>query len=838
MSMNAEKTYEVSYAESMPPSGGGGIAMSSSSTGDANMDGGGDRVQRVDWGVRSREIAPKLHRFETALIDMLSRKIGACSNIRERWNFSKEMETARVMAAAKSRIWVNANGEVVVQSGESNAIAGMQLGYSAQAIDYAAARIFRDNYEAAERPFVVSARADKQENVPVVETLTAMIDHLLRQGEFLKIANLVCGECPTTGTGVLRVEAISPVVMVRDSKTGAWSKRLLDPEFSFSSWKIEDVLVTNLECPRPEEQEGVFWVTRNTTASALMSDVAIYENVPMDDSGAMFFQRVGGKYFNLRYLWETQPVATYGVYDQSWGQSQMVSDDEPLVKVEYEGRINFRDMVRKGVLDAEILSFFGIDLGIPMMAPEDPQELSAYQDELAFRASEINYTVAWVVKQSQVIAQNVGAGYMTWSWLQGATGGDLVAFDDGRQRKGPNTLYRYPWLNQAGLFMGQGIPSRGSSIEYQANGIANSLVAGSQMASNPAVFFDGTKIPQALRDDIAKEGLVPGKAYDTKVKPEEVFAPYAIAFDAKGFETLDRMFQWFTNVTAIGPELKGQDKPTTGTLGELQIDVAAAGVFMARIVLDHARENFRMIRDMLETYEMIVGREGVLKLADIVAPYYTEDFDINYTDMESLMDEYAFVHPSILGSNRTMLFEQMLKLFTSAGMLPDPENPMKTIMDPWKFVEKMMGVLGLQEVSSWMSERSKIVPIHVQHRMMEAGNYISPGLMDLHEAEIPEHEMKRDAIIMGMESTGSPERDEMVVRMLNHHIAEHEQKALEKNALLMAQQAQQMQMGGMGGEEMGAGEPATPPPDETQGQVNLMRSATSGIPGGGSAIPA
>lgn len=828
-STEPRKTWAVTLAEI--PGGAGGSPMDASSSGEANLGGGGNPVVEVDWSDKSREMADKLRAFEDRLVQTLNRKLAACWQARENYGFSRDISSARVMAEARSRITINANGEPVWQAGESNAQCGIQLGFSAQGIDYARARLYRDLYEASERAYVVSARADKQENTPVVETLTAMIDHLLRQAEHTRTANIVCGEAPTTGTGFERLEAISPLVMERDPITREWTKVVKETMFTTSSWRVENVLPTDLTCNRPEMQEGIFWITRDVTISQLLADQAVYVQQPLDEDGTSTYERVAGKYFNLRYLWERQPVQSYGVYDSTnWGYSQVVSDDEVLVRVEYEGKINFRDFVRDDVLTVDILNFFGIRIGMGP-PPLDPKEMDSYKRELGFRASEISWTVGWVVRRDMAFGNATYGGIAT-TWVP-TTDGDLVCFDDGRNRKGPNTLYRYPWIDSAGMFLGQGVPRRGMEIEYQANGIANALVNGSMMASNPCVFLDGDSLPPAIIGDVTKEGLVPGKAYNTKVNPEDVFKPYAVPFDAKGFDTITRMFAWFQQVTEIGPEVKGQDKPSTGTLGELQIDVAAAGVFFARIVLDHARENFRMIRDMLETYEMIVGREGVLRLANKVAPLFAKDFSIHYNSMEQLMDEYALVHPSILGANRVMLFEQMLKLFTAAGTMPNPEDPTKLVMPPDKFVKNMLGIASIREITSWTDVPSKIVPVEDQHRMFAQGNYMSPGVMDPHEVEIPEHLAEIDAVLAGIVTTGTEDGDIAYLRLLTHHVEEHMQKQMERDVMMQIQGT--MTPGGAPG---GAGDPATMPPDENDGMNNVARQATSGIPSGANAIPA
>jgi hypothetical protein len=332
-----------------------------------------------------------------------------------------------------------------------------------------------------------------------------------------------------------------------------------------------------------------------------------------------------------------------------------------------------------------------------------------------------------------------------------------------------------------------------------------------------------------------RSGLRPGKTYPTRADPEKVFKPFAITYDPNSFEVLSQLKNWFERVTGIGPEVKGQDKPATGTLGEIQIDAAAAGVFIRRIVLDHANEAFRMIRDMLETYEMILGKEGIIDLAYRTTPHYAEEFEKHYKNMEALLDEFHVEHPSIIGANRVMLFEQILKLYAGPGQLT---------MDPRMTTENLLMISGVKEIESWMIPEMTIVPVPAQHRAMQMGNYTSPGIMDPHEVEIPMHIQELNDVAHGLKTLGDDQADEDYMDTLEMHIAEHIQKITERDL--------QMQMQAMGGGDpmMGGappsggapglpGGPTTQPPDETRGMQNAARGATRGIPGGAArAVPA
>lgn len=825
-----EKTYQPS-ALAGEVGDGPEDPLASSSSGDADDDPYGAATEELpSWSARSVQLAPQLAAFERAIAEQLSRKFKACLWQREQYGFSKQVAFARTMAEASMRMSFNAAGEPIIQLNEGAATEGIQVGFSAQGIDYAKATLMDKIYETGPRFFVFSAASDKQENESIVAVLTDMASYFLRQGHYKRTASEVCGECPTTGVGIIRCQAVSPVVMERDPQTGRWGEKTLDPEFRFESWPLEDVLVTDYQCAEPEKQEGVFWFKRGTTVGDLMQDEAVYETVPLDETGTVTYQRTSGEFFNLRWMWKKQAVAVYAEWASEWGQPQAVSDDQLLDTVTYEGRLNLRQLVEKRVFTPEIADFFGIDLGLEYPAGVDPataMDDESFRCQFALRASRINWTVGLAWKSVDTYEGGYGTNYAMPEMIASA---DLIALDDGRNRKGPNTMFRFPWLDAKGRFLAEGIPKRGMGIERNAIKLANALVAGAQMGANPCVFVDVNAIEDnGIRKEVATTGLREGKAYATTVDPEKVFKPFAVTFDPRGFEVLSQLKEWFERVTGIGAEVKGQDKPSTGTLGEIQMDAAAAGVFLRRIVLDHATENFRMIRTMLETYEMIMGREGIIRLAYRVSPHFAEEFEKHYTSMPELLDEFQIDHPSIIGANRVILFEQILKLYQGPGQLT---------MDPRATTENLLSISGVKEIESWMIEEMKVIPVPAQHRMMQQGNYESPGVFDPHEIEVPMHIIELDDFAYGRKTLGDPELDDRYMDTLTMHIAEHNMKADERDAQL------QMQQMGMGDPAMGGapqpdgggtglpGGPTTAPPDETRGTQNVARAATRNIPGG------
>ena len=751
-----------------------------------------------------------------------------CARARGRqFLFSEDprLNKARLRASAKLDLVRNEKGDVDRSIGDGHAFAGITEGLCARSVKVAQSYVFRELFQSAERWFKVNPVVDKEGAQHVAETLESMMDYFLGKMDFDQKAYELCGDPPAFGTCLPMTEWVRPLKVKR--RDGKWIEEVSeDVEPRINVVDPADVYVSNYDEPEAAKQRGVFYVFRGVTLQDLYPDECVLN---MEVSKSVFGYEVNpvkrGRYYGLRMM--------RGADDEGLDLSDYASMFPTFDLFLYRGSVNLHEAIHNGSftprLAAEADVTFGIEYDEQAEAQPDGMEIDPEAEREFAESQKMEFERRASITPGFWAAYIAPSDYVGDETITERTDATLIGFGEMAETN-PTGLYALKYFSVPHKFLGMNIHELGGALENMSDAILNGLSRIFALVSNPAkLVFQGAS-GFGVEGDFQKM-FMPGEVTKVNVPPENAVKEIKPDYDPRMLDAAAFVRQLFESITGTGAAVKGEDNPTTKTLGEKQLDSAAQGAMLRDVMLGYHRELSRMLWDLVETYEAIApwgekpdGTEvpPLVKLAYRVAPRTAADFEKYYemSGMDRMRDEFRIRHPATLTMDRAVavnMYVQLLPLIMP--FFPDGGRPL---------VERVLTLLGDTTLRAEMTEGTDAMPVPEQHAILASGNYIEPNENDPHLVEVPAHDQELQKVLMEL---AQGQREEMSGRLYAAHLDRH----IKEHQAIFAKMIAEAGMGGMmGGPGMpgaagpGLGSPVeNAPADETRMATDMAAKANS-----------
>jgi hypothetical protein len=699
------------------------------------------------------ELADGLKKFMNEAVGRLESLFSTYQTSRENEDFTQRQDVnARRMATRLDQSF-DADGNVVPTYKDGHAELGIRMGWTQQGCDTAAAILRQGLLESSKRPYVVMGRGERRENRNVEKMVTALVDDMLRRGEFKRRYPYICELAPRQGTAILRYE------MLREAryemvKEGVWEERMPILRPKFSVWPLEHVYVSHPKLPEASDQEGVFWLTPDVTLAQLEED----EVIQIPDGRVS-----GGKFRNLetvRKMAEDYQTVNSGSSSSSFFPRATL--------VEYEGALPILGWVKKELLMWRIAKFFGVDVG------EDPNPL----DKKA--------VLKWGRKLARITHWRVS--YLKdWSGgvsTSSSTGRILLDFAPITQNR--NSLYKSTWARDGLCFYGLSFPDLAKRLEDAADGIRNSDLWTTYFNAHPSVMVNETGLQDQTIEEVEKllhtpEKLVKGHGVNVR----DIVQFMQLPVDAEAETKIAVLKQEFEETTMVNGAAKGTDQaPGSGTLGEIQMNSARSTQKLNNVILNNSQELCRLMKDILRDLWMMfkgvrqsanppinpsTGQpDGLLarmnpfvEYASMVSGLPASDIEKILPSVDELPEEVDFLNPVGIGNDGTVLAQQMMLLFqtTAGAAFPDVVSFARTVLE-----------LGGCSRAEDITQSNQGMDPADEERMLAQGTWVAPDPKEDLAAHLMSHTAAMNEAQQRITQGEVRPEDEVYLTQLGQHI--------------------------------------------------------------------
>jgi hypothetical protein len=698
---------------------------------------------------------------------------------------------------------------------------GVYLGWTCESVLMAAAMLYQQLLESYKRPCKISGRGNRAENETLIQVCEAIIDDMLDRADFGINARYITELIPRHGTVALRYEMGVNVEFARvDALDGSEvfqeGNVRLTPRIQI--WPLDKVFVSHPNRPEPKDQEGIFWITPNTTIYDLEPD----EVVLLQDSG-----RFVGKWRNLQQVrdGEANKTAT------SMGYGENGSFAPQYTLVEYEGCLPIAKWVRDGVVTYDLLRFFGVNVG-PKPGQASPEQMTAWANRLSRIAV---WNVAYLTSADGY--SSVGTG--------GGNAEVLLRFQPASGRVPRRSLYKFVYTTDGLNFYGRSINDLGRQIEDAADTLFNSDLWTTHFNANPAKAFDMSGTSNMDEDEVMEALQTPNALVRIKpgAKPDDVLKFFQLPEIPNCQMKIQALRTQFESVTGITAPMKGM--ATAGTLGQDQINVSQGTTLFNKTILQCAQTLSSLMKQIIsDAVYYLTLPATVPDRTQFLVDYITRISGLPSSEIEDaipsvdgLENDIIVRHPTMSGADNSVITQFLIQLWTVTGGMG--------FSDPKAFAQKCLELQGMRDAEEITGEIAGMQPMD-EERQMAQGNWIAPRPDEDFIAHLRQHQARMSQLAgVSMQGGQQNTEDAMLAKLLPMHISktmELFQSAMQlqqmQQAMAGPQQPQQPGTPGQGGSQAGpAAAQQSTPQSGPQVAVDVAGKANPQPPSAPSSIP-
>ncbi len=701
-----------------------------------------------------------LDKFHVELVSVLERQLESYKTLRENEQFTSRQEINQRRTRLELEQRFDAEGNLISNYKDGHAELGLLMGWSFQGCKNGAANLRKGLLEESKRPYIITTRGEGRENAVKEKVVYAILDDMLRFGKFRERFAYLTNLIPREGTSILRYEMGRTARWVQDAK-GAWMEADPRPQPRITVWPLDQVFVSNPDRPEANDQEGVFFTTKNVSLGNLEGD----EIVTVGGNPA------GGKFRNLdavRKLTE----------DYAGGAADPATTLFPVATlVEYEGPLPLAHWAKTGKITYRIAKFFGVDVGMDPN-PDDERQVATWGRRLArIRHWRVAYLKDWT------------AGY-------GGRNGGRIVLQFTPIETDRNSLYRFLWLQDGLRFYANSVPDLGGRIEAAADGLMNADMWVTHINAHPPTGVDVTAFENPSLDYVEERINTPDSVFPVKQtrNPKEAVNQLFRQHDPLVNDKIDRLKREFEFTTGVSAAAKGTDVGRgTGTLGEIEINEAKSSIEMMAVLLDCGTEICRLAKDLLE---------DTLRVMRLPAPLIENDFERNqeqlntlalkpFTDyaarvsglstkeieemlptIDGLLEEIEFRPPFSAANNRGVLTQLLINLFTATAG--------EGFQDKVEFVKTALETAGFSRAEELTRSYGGMDP-DAEIRLLSMGTWVAPDPKENLLQHLMAHAAALNEIRQRMATGQATAGDDVALIQLQQHI----QRTLELIGLQM-----------------------------------------------------
>lgn len=757
-----------------------------------------------EWGAR---IQKKVDMLAGYLISYLDQLRFAAYTQRESRNFQNRYLRNETRARVTTNTRLRPDGTVDTSAEDGHAELGITQGWSFQAIKNASAFLYRNMMEASPDPFILRCQSDNQRSNEVKEKVVGdVLRDLIECGQMRKQIRNLSRIIPRQGTSYLRYE-LGRQVEYRRNQWGAFKEYTTELCPTFTIYDPQNILVTNYSLPEASDQDGVFFIWPNATLTYLSRDEAVFEWA--DERGERVL-RVSGKYRGLQRIREQLRYqgaiyggvgSTPGTVNPAWWyyNASAVSNEPIFTQIDYEGPLPIAFCVQNNLIDYELAQYLGIDVGFDPDPNNDDQ-----MREWGIRLQRItHYKFSYLADMR---------GGMIPFGQQTNTGRYMVQFEPTQHRCPRNSLYVFRYQQDGLEFLGMSITDIGRKLEDAGDMLRNTELWKKYFNGHPSALVDLRVLVNRTNQQMAKLlhtpraviEAMPGADLEKAVQ----FLKYEL--DDTVEVTIAHLKNEFEMSTGVNATAKGAPNPSTGTLGEVQIDEAKSTLELGDVLLGCGLELARLFTNMLDDKIFHEGPENFYDYATRVSGVSPTDLRKAFPDVSKVIQEVHILHPLAVQGDKTVLATIIMRLFQLVG-------PSGFGNDIPGFTRAILELIQYPN-SEKLTQQQKSLSPDDEHKMMSEGDWVDPEPIDNQQEHLMKHMQMLMAISKHMPLPYSPEEIENLKVLLPRHI--------EDTLSMLATQVNTSFL-----QQMGSSQVGPPGPTDAAGQPAQQDQEMNGQPG-------
>lgn len=630
----------------------------------------------------------------------LQNKLKSSKEERDDRRFCERLDRSRARVNNRARVWTDATGKITEWSKDQHLELGFTQGWSAQAAKTAAANMNRILFDQSERFFMYSSIGKRQENRGLKDSLTDLQDYLFKRGQFKEVGRRAMNALPTEGTVALRFDMYKPFRVVRDPETGEFVEERGDLIPAYMKWPLEYVYLTDWDKPRACDQEGVFWVTRNTTLQSLLPNKATFD---FNTNGVNPSIRLkSGRFVNLEALEEAESkfinnsrstlnvgVNDVGVYRNS------VSSFPQFDLVEYEGALPMARWVEDRKFTWEMAMFFGLDVGVAKFDPDDDRA----RREFGRRLNQItHYQFSWVEPDHTQCA-----------------GGHTIEFAPSRWLEPSNSLFLFQYDIDGDEALGNSVTDLIYKLEDIGDALRNAQVRIVQNNARPPKLISKRHLMKSSLEEVQR-CWEPDAMVEIKGNPDvqKIFEMVLLP-EPHNLEQAIAMLKLEAEVTSGITQAAKTGQSTGGTATEANLEEQKSQTKMEDAAIRAITELFRLVDFQTKQTYNHLGREGFIDLIKKISGRSADEVDEMIGPTDKVWNEFDVIFPPTFGRDKTVIAESLRRDFQTFGTF----DPVKT--------SKIVGQLsGYPHVEELITVGYEPIDIEEEQRQMAMGNYVKP----------------------------------------------------------------------------------------------------------------
>ncbi len=655
----------------------------------------------------------RLNPFFSTLINDCENTRQQCSQLRTARKLGIRYDRNDYRGNNRVRLFQSPTGGISETAGTGYAPLGLTQGWTAQAVSAGASYQANTYHERSERFFAYRPVGKKQENKMLSEMLTKGTEYYLRKGNFERHSRERFFNNFWHGTTFLRYKLTSDLSFKTDPQTGAIIEEQSELKPTFRVWPVRDIECTNRERGGAMDQQGVFWISRQINLGVLEKNEAMYD-FNVDQQGAILsMKRVRGEYFNLGLLRKDSNLSsgvrrTYNYGDPnsqiSTRQADKVSMLPTFDLIEYEGRLSYETAKLLHPDDARVI---GLDMGMGMdWDYEDPQLRKEFILRLLrVPVWNISYLAPFnsYARETNLVLQMNPAPF------------------------GRNSLYVYRYSEDNGELDGLSISDIGDAIEAWGDSLRNAQVRVDLFNSEPTAVIDKTGLRDASRHAFYNLLKNRGVVEKTAGRAMKDFLELLYLQPNPNIEkTIQSLREMFFDAVGVLPAIMGIGKAQT--LGQDKMNSATAQNRLDDNLLWNAKEDYRLIKDMMTEIMTTSGRQGFFMKMREITGRDAVGVEEKVNKIDDLWDQFYLDHPNSFGRDQTVLS----RLIDEKAMLYMPTGK----LDLRKLIPLSFNTAGYPFGEDLLTEAADILEPREEQKQMAVGNETLPTRqMDLMQIE-------------------------------------------------------------------------------------------------------
>jgi hypothetical protein len=723
-----------------------------------------------------------LQGFFSALVNDLENTREGCSELRANKKLGIRYDRNDRRATNRIKLYKDQLGGISESYADGYAPLGLTQGWSAQAITAGASYQGNMYHERSERFFAFRPCGKKRENKRLEVLLTKATEWFLRSGSFERHSRDRFLNNFKHGTTFLRMELTAKLEYVNgpDGKPQETRTQLIP---KFRVWPVRDFEASNRERGSAEEQQSIYWINRNVNLASMEGNEATWDYVLAPQGQPVALKRTAGKYFNLGCLRKNLSTPMRRVYNQgdtnsfvASRQADKVSMQPTFDLIEYEGRVSYDTAKQLKPMDAALI---GVDVGMGYdWDYADPQLL----EEFWMRVCRIPvWQIAYASPQnSQVPTPN-------------------LVFQFNPAPFGQSSLYVYRYGEDEGELDGMGVPDYGDAIEAWGDALRNAQVRVDLFNAHPSVVIDKSAIRESSRAAFRKALGMNGMIEKMPGRSIKDFVEFMYLTPNANSETIiQSLREMFFDAVGVLPVILGN--ASAATLGQDRMNQSTAQNRLDDNLLWNAKEDYRMIRDILTQLFQTLGRDAFFMQLREITGYDAAGVEEEISTVEDLWKQFFIDHPNSFGRDQTVLsrlIDEKSTIYAATGLL-----------DYRKVIPLSFATAGYPYAEDLLTPSADILEPKEEQKQMAVGNEVLPT-PQMDPLQLEEHIASHLMAMQQIEQGRPPNLDNMPLQPENTQalymgLQQYLEKAIILRDMMMMRMGM-MQGGGAPGSGGGVG---------------------------------